>query len=115
MNVATEYARNVYECFEVETDILFFKVGTLGLIIFHGRNYNIKKKLSIEQLQVITQSGKFIKVSGDCYVNTSKILSFVDGRINFNQSGSSSKQLPVSKWRQSHIRALLSSRKTIAV
>lgn len=37
-------ARNVYEDFEVETDILFFKVGDHDLVIFHGRNYNIKRE-----------------------------------------------------------------------
>jgi hypothetical protein len=44
-------ARNVYEDFEVETDILFFKVGDHDLVIIHGRNYNIKKRMTAEQLK----------------------------------------------------------------
>ena len=37
-------SRNMYEDFVVETDILFFKTGSHGLVSFHGRNYNIKRE-----------------------------------------------------------------------
>ncbi|BBH21427.1 hypothetical protein Back11_27720 [Paenibacillus baekrokdamisoli] len=115
MNVATGEVRNLYENFEVEKDIFYFKVGALGLISFHGRNYNIKKSLSDEQLKAYIKSGQFIKVSGSCYVNATKIMSFADGRISFDQLGSETKQVPVSKWRQNQIKTLLSARKPIAM
>lgn len=115
MNVAPGDARNLYESFEVEKDIYYFKVGTLGLVSFHGRNYNIKKTMSTEQLNKYITSGQFIKVSSSCYVNAGKIVSLTNGVILFDARGSDTKQVPVSKWRQNHIKSLLSTRKPIAM
>jgi hypothetical protein len=114
MNVATD-ARNVYENFEVEKDILYFKVGRLGLVSFHGRNYNIKKSVSAEQLQAYITSGKFVKVSSNCYVNASKIVSISDGNILFDRGFSESKKVPVSRWRENHIKSMLSASKPMAM
>ncbi|MFC5652934.1 LytTR family transcriptional regulator DNA-binding domain-containing protein [Paenibacillus solisilvae] len=115
MNVASENSRNLYESFEVEKDIYYFKVGTLGLVSFHGRNYNIKKVISADELNKYITSGQFVRVSGSCYVNTGKIVSLTGGMILFDQKGSDTKQVPVSKWRQHHIKNLLSARKPIAM
>ncbi|GGD73665.1 hypothetical protein [Paenibacillus nasutitermitis] len=114
MNVAVT-ERNVYENFEVETDILYFNVGRLGLVSFHGRNYNIKKSMSADQLQSYIADGRFVKVNANCYVNAGKMLSMDDGIIHFKGCGSEEKQVPVSKWRQNQIKNLLSSRKPIAM
>lgn len=115
MNVASGDKQNLYENFEVEKDIYYFKIGTLGLVSFHGRNYNIKKTMTTEQLSKYISNGQFVKVSGSCYVNTRKIVAMTGGMILFDQKGSETKQVPVSKWRQHHIKNLLSARKPIAM
>lgn len=40
--------KNVYEDFEIDQYILFFKVGvrSQGLVSFHGSNYSIKKRMT---------------------------------------------------------------------
>ncbi|MBW7454229.1 LytTR family transcriptional regulator DNA-binding domain-containing protein [Paenibacillus sepulcri] len=114
MNVALS-ERNVYENFEVETDILYFNVGRLGLVSFHGRNYNIKKSMSADQLNAYIADGRFVKVNANCYVNSGKIMSLTDGIIQFQGCGSDDKQVPVSKWRQHQIKNLLAARKPMAM
>ncbi|WP_258171162.1 hypothetical protein [Paenibacillus sp. R14(2021)] len=115
MNVIAEETRNIYESFEVEKDIYYFKVGRLGLVSFHGRNYNIKKTVTTEQLNSYVASGHFIKVSSNCYVNAGKVLSLADGMICFDRSYSETKQIQVSKWRQQGIKNLLSARNPMAM
>ncbi|WP_274652170.1 hypothetical protein [Paenibacillus humicola] len=114
MNVAAN-ERNVYENFEVERDILYFKVGRLGLVSFHGRNYNIKKRISADQLSGYITSGQFVKVSSNCYVNASKIATVEGGAILFDPDVPESKQVPVSKWKMYRIKHLLSARKPMAM
>ena len=114
MNVASGDTQNLYENFEVEKDIYYFKIGTLGLVSFHGKNYNIKKTTTTEQLSKYISGGQF-KVSGSCYVNIRKIVALTGGMILFDQKGSDTKQVPVSKWRQHHIKNLLSARNQIAM
>lgn len=43
MRIASEQVHNLYD-FEVEKDILFFKVNRQGLVSFHGVNYNLKNR-----------------------------------------------------------------------
>lgn len=114
MNAAKD-ARNVYENFEVETDILYFNIGRLGLVSFHGRNYNIKKNMSADQLNRYITTGLFVKVNSNCYVNVAKIVSFTDGMIHFEGKGFDAKQVPVSRLRQHHIKNLLSARNPVAM
>ncbi|MCQ6558491.1 hypothetical protein [Paenibacillus mendelii] len=114
MNVAPDN-RNVYETMEIEKDILYFKIGKLGLVSFHGRNYNIKKKLSKEQLYHYIAGGQFAKVSSNCYVNVSKIISVKEGLVRFDCGRPETKYVHVSKWRQSHVKHLLSGRNPAAM
>ncbi|REE82752.1 LytTR family transcriptional regulator [Paenibacillus taihuensis] len=109
MKVVADDNRNVYENFEVEKDIYYFKVGKPGMVSFHGRNYNIKKNITTEQLNSYISSGRFIKVNGSCYVNKEKVLSFTDGFICFDHSASEAKQVHVSKWRLQGIKNQLSA------
>ncbi|MBP3967053.1 MULTISPECIES: hypothetical protein [Paenibacillus] len=115
MKVVADDARNIYENFEVEKDIYYFKVGRLGLASFHGRNYNIKKRITTEQLNSYITSGRFIKVSANCYVNAEKVLSLTDGTISFDRSTSEAKQVHVSKWRAQSIKNVLTSRNPMAM
>ncbi|MFD0715000.1 hypothetical protein [Paenibacillus sp. GCM10027626] len=116
MNVAHEERnRNVYENFEVEKDILFFKVGRLGLVSFHGRNYNIKKQLPNDQLNVYISSGLFVNVHSNYYVNLDKIVALEDGCLRFDQGGAESKVVQVPRWRQSYMKNLIVGRKHRAI
>jgi hypothetical protein len=106
-------ARNVYEDFEVETDILFFKVGDHDLVIFHGRNYNIKKRLSAEQLNRLLSNSCYYHVNGGCYVNLNKISSIEDDCIYFGEMGLFAKQVRVPRRKQEVIRQLLRGRLSV--
>jgi hypothetical protein len=104
MNAALQ-EKNVYEDFEPRQDTLFFKVGAYGLISFHGRNFNIKKRLSAEERnRLITDTSTFCRVSSDCYVNLIKISVMSDDCLFF---GDSSKRISCSKRKQQMIRQLM--------
>jgi DNA-binding LytR/AlgR family response regulator len=108
MSVALE-TRNVYEEFEVETDILFFKIGAQDLVSFHGKNYNIRKRMSAEQLAKLTSNIGFFQVQSDCFVNLKKISTIEHDYLYFGQKGTEAKSLPVSRRKQQALRALLPS------
>lgn len=103
--------RNVYEDFEVEKDILFFRVGDHDLVIFHGRNYNIKKRMPAEQLNRLLSSSTFYHVQGDCYVNLNKISAIEDDCIYFGEMGLYAKQVRVPRRKQQSILHLIGDRK----
>ncbi len=93
-----------YENIEPHKDTLFFKVGAHGLISFHGRNYNIKKRMSAEQRTLLMQDPSFFRVSSDCYVNVDKIKEIADDYLYFGDRSSGCKRLPVSKRKQQMIK-----------
>ena len=93
-------SRNVYEDFEVKTDILFFKTGTHGLISFHGRNYNIKKRMTAEQITALLSGKQFFNVGGNCYVNVDKVSSIEQGIVYFGEKAPSAKMLRIPKRKQ---------------
>jgi hypothetical protein len=104
MNVALQ-EKNVYEDFEPRNDTLFFKVGAHGLISFHGRNYNIKKRMSAEERnRLISDSSTFFRISSDCYVNVTNITVMSEDHLLF---GDSSKRISCSKRKQQMIRMLI--------
>lgn len=104
-------ARNLYEDFEVETDILFFKVGDHDLVIFHGRNYNIKKRMTAEQLGRLLSNPSYYQVYSGCYVNLGKISSITDDCIYFGEMGAFAKHIRVPRRKQESIRHLLQKRR----
>jgi hypothetical protein len=106
MNVALE-ERNVYENFDSESDVLYFKIGSQGLVSFHGRNYNRKKKMTAEEIQKLTSSRNYYPVSSNCYINISKVKTISDGTIYFGSAHSDSKQLPVNRRKQFEIGKLI--------
>jgi hypothetical protein len=103
MNVALQ-GKNVYEDFEPRHDTLFFKVGAHGLISFHGRNYNIKKRMSAEERNRLTTDRTFFRVSSDCFVNVRNITVMSDHYLLF---GDSNKRISCSQRKQQLIRQLL--------
>lgn len=110
MNVALQ-EKNVYEDFDPRTDTLFFKLGTNGVIIFHGRNYNIKRRMTAdERNHLISDTITFIRISSDCYVNLQKILSIEEDHLVFEEHFSIAKRLSCSKRVQTIIRQKLASK-----
>jgi hypothetical protein len=111
MNVALE-ARNSYEDFVLEKDIMYFRIGEHGLVSFHGKNYHIKKRMSTEQIQDITSDSSFFKVNTDCYVNTRKIILIQDGKVFFEIKGAESKLVSITKLRQHRLKEIMQQYKT---
>jgi len=95
MRVA-DRTHNLYD-FEVERDILFFKINHLGLVSFHGVNYNLKKPMTREQLAALMRKGTFAAVASDCYVNLKKVLSMNDDCVCLGVDATETKKLPLSK------------------
>jgi DNA-binding LytR/AlgR family response regulator len=102
--------RNVYEDFELESDILYFKLGMQGLVSFHGRNYNIKKRMTAEQIEQLMNEQSFYQISSNCYINIGKIKTIADGTIYFGTDISDSKQVTVNRRKQYVIQQLFSQR-----
>ncbi|GGG62838.1 MULTISPECIES: LytTR family transcriptional regulator DNA-binding domain-containing protein [Paenibacillus] len=107
---STLSGRNVYEDFDLESDVLFFKIGSLELVSFHGRNYNIKKRMTAEQIQKLTQERSFFQVSSNIYINIGKIKSIAGGIVYFGGEHSECKQLPVPRRKQYVIQKLFMQR-----
>ncbi|MEK3734478.1 MULTISPECIES: hypothetical protein [Paenibacillus] len=102
-------SRNVYEDFVVETDILFFKTGSHGLVSFHGRNYNITKRMTAEQLRGLLSDKTFYPVYSNCYVNVRKITALEQGVAYFGEMAPSAKRLRIPRWKQEAIKRLMGS------
>ena len=103
MNVALQ-EKDVYEDFDPRQDTLFFKVGAHGIISFHGRNYNIKKRMTADDRnRLITDSATFFQISSNCYVNVKNIAVMGEHQIYF---GDTSKQLSCSQRKLQMIRQL---------
>lgn len=104
---------NLYD--SCEKDCYYFKVGRLGVASFHGRNYHIRRRITADQLNSYLTSGQFVKVSSGCYINISKVASLTDGMLHFVQDGTGSKGIHIAKWKQQHIKNLLSERNSVAM
>ncbi|MFC4776207.1 LytTR family transcriptional regulator DNA-binding domain-containing protein [Paenibacillus sp. GCM10023252] len=92
--------RNVYEDFELESDILYYRIGSLGIVSFHGRNYNIKKRMTTEQIKQLTNEPSFFQVSSNCFINLRKVKSIEGGKVLFGTDYSESKQVEVPRRKQ---------------
>lgn len=100
-------SRNMYEDFVVETDILFFKTGSHGLVSFHGRNYNIKKRMTAEKTASLLSGKQFYHVGGNCYVNVDKITTVEQGIVYFGEKAPSAKHLRIPRWKQESLKRLV--------
>lgn len=111
MNVALEN-RNIYEDFVMEKDILYFRVGDQGLVSFHGKNFNLKKRVSTEQMSKLVDDGVFFKANTDCYVNLKKVEGVKDNKVIFNQIDVDSKHVLITKLREIRLKGLLSGKES---
>ncbi len=110
MNTALQH-KDVYEDFEPKADTLFFKVGSHGIISFHGKNYNIKRRMSTEQRTSLTTDASFVQINSDCYVNVDKIRSIESDYIYFGSEKNSSKRVSVSRRKQQLLQQRMSELK----
>ena len=98
--------KNVYEDFKPSEDTLFFKVNRMhDLVSFHGRNYNIKKRLSADERKRLVASGSFFRLASNCYVNAGKISGMESDAICF---GDTNKRIPCSRRQQQLILSMIS-------
>jgi hypothetical protein len=98
---------DVYENFEPRRDSLFFRVDRAhGLICFHGRNYNIKKRLSADERNRLLSDSTFFRLDSNCYVNAGKISGMDEDAICF---GDTNKRIPLSRRNKQRILNLLSA------
>jgi hypothetical protein len=94
--------------FELEREILYFRMGHHGLVSFHGKNFNVKRRLSAEQLQQIIADGAFFKVNADCYANLNKIKVIKDNRIYFiSSSTDTTKSVSISRLKHYRLKEIL--------
>lgn len=109
MNVALN-DQNVYESFDLESKVFYFKIGTQGLVSFHGRNYNRKKRMTADQMKELTGNNNYYQINSSCFINIAKIKSIADGTIYFGSEYSDSKQISVNRRKQHVIEQLFSQR-----
>ncbi|MBB6671405.1 LytTR family transcriptional regulator DNA-binding domain-containing protein [Cohnella nanjingensis] len=105
-----DVALRLYDSFEPRSDAYFFRVGAHGLVCFHGRNYNIKKRMSADETTLLTQDAAFVRISSDCYVNVSSVLEIAEDCICFGEGPGLNNRLPVSRRKQQLIRQAMNER-----
>jgi len=103
--------RNPYEEFALEQDVLFFKLGGRGLVCFHGRNFNMRRRMSADRIALLRSDPNFCQVAPDTYVNLRKISEFDGDVLYFGEKGPDAKRLPVSRWRRGAIREKIANLK----
>jgi DNA-binding LytR/AlgR family response regulator len=110
MNVTLEDTfeeRNSYENFVLEKDILYFRIKDRGLVSFHGKNFNIKRRMTSEQLSSMMSSSDFFKVNTECFVNLKKVRMIQDNRVYFGLQSEDSKSVSITKLRQNQLKGFL--------
>jgi hypothetical protein len=111
MDVALE-TMSTYEDFVLEKDILYFRVGDHGLVSFHGKNFNLKRRVATDQLNKMIVNSSFFKVNMDSYANINKIYLIADGKVFFNPRTPDTKSIVVTALRQASLKELLSNNDT---
>ncbi len=101
-----------YRDFDLEKDILYFKLGSHGLVSFHGKNFNVTKRISSEQLLQMTKHSIFFKVNTDSYANIEKIEHVAKGKVYFTSHEYIHKTIAITRLRQHTIQELLATRNT---
>ncbi|AWB44214.1 hypothetical protein DCC85_08305 [Paenibacillus sp. CAA11] len=101
--------KDVFEGFEPVKDAFFFRTGSHGLVSFYGRNYTKKKRMSVEELNSLVTHPSFVRVSLQCYVNTSKIAATENHLIYFRDKISYPLTLSVSRRQEQKVKKLLAN------
>ena len=96
LNVALN-ERNMCEDFDLDKEILFFKIGAEGLVSFHGYNFSRKIHLTDSDLRELVKKKEYFPISSSCYINVKKMKAIVSGMVYFGGEYRDSKMIPVSK------------------
>jgi DNA-binding LytR/AlgR family response regulator len=88
--------QTVYEALEPH-DTYFFKLGSHGMVCFHGKNYSLKKTLSPEQITALLADPAFYRVSNQYYANVSKVYAIQGNTLLFRDEFHGIKTLPASR------------------
>ena len=103
--------QDLYESFEPRSDSLFFRIGEQGVISFHGRNCNLRKRISTEQKLSLITDDAFFRLSSDCYVNVDRITAVENDCLYFEDHINEAKRIPLSRRQQEQILQKLAERK----
>lgn len=99
--------RTMYEDFDLEKEILYFKVGAEGLVSLHAHHYSRKVQLSPTDLKALMKRKGYYAISSSCYINLSRIRAIISGVVYFDSDRNSSKMLTVSKRTEQKLKQLL--------
>lgn len=102
---------NLYDDFEPKTQTLFLKLGTNGVVSFHGRNYNISFRMEQDKINQLLTDGPFMQVKSNCYVNVRKISNVTNDTIYFADVAGENKTLHISRRKQHLLEKLVSDYK----
>lgn len=89
--------RTVCNDFDLEKEILFFKIGSEGLVSFHGNHFSRKVQVSFVDQKQLAKTKGYFPISSNCFVNAAKVKAIISGSIYFGGDFTSSKMLPISK------------------
>lgn len=106
---------HLYEDFEPMTQSLFFKLGTKGVVSFHGKNYNISFRMEKDKINQLLNEGPFVQVQSNCYVNVRKIRNVSNDTIYFADDRCDSKTLHISRRKQHQLEKIVANYKQHAL
>lgn len=99
--------RRYFTDFDLDREILFFKMGSDGLVSFHGYKFNRKLQLSHAELHDLLQHEGYFPISATCFINLHKIKAVVSGMVYFGGEYSDSKMIPISKRTEMKLKHLM--------
>lgn len=99
--------RRYFTDFDLDKEILFFKMGSDGLVSFHGYTFNRKLQLSNAELNDLLSRKAFFPINATCYINLNKIKAIVSGMVYFGGEYSDSKMIPISKRTEMKLKHLI--------
>ncbi|MEC0369826.1 LytTR family transcriptional regulator DNA-binding domain-containing protein [Paenibacillus chibensis] len=103
----TDKVMNEYQNFDPVTDAFFFKTGSQEQVIFHGRNYIIKKRLSAAEQATMKSLPNFVRAASNLYVNVNKITNIDGNTLHFRDEFAYPRTITVSKRTLEQIKRLL--------
>lgn len=100
--------RTMYNEFDLENEILYFKIGSEGWVSLHAHHYSRKVQLSPAELKALTKREGYYPLSSNCYINLSRIKAIITGVIYFEGERNGPKMLAVGRRAEQKLKQLLS-------
>lgn len=86
-----------YYDFDPVADAFFFKTGAQEQVIFHGRNYIIKKRMSFSELASLKSQPNFVRAASNLFVNVNKITHIDGNTLHFRDEFAYPRTITVSR------------------